>query len=245
MNLCILLTATIHPQGIGILHESEREAMYINTLLYYAKTLGRSINIIFAENSGYSLEHIKGKVDNQLNIEYLSFNPDEFVIPKGKGYNEMLMMDKVMQISSFIKKSTHFLKITGRYPIINIKNILKEIYSRCNNETKYMGDMKDTDLFLKLRYGECRFWVCKIDYYLKTFQGRYVEIDDVETGKCAEDFFLRHSRKHRGEKNYIFRFHTQVFFGSSDSASVRNTFASTIKNNIRTLMRRLFPKWWF
>ena len=245
MNLCILLTATIHPQGIGILHESEREAMYINTLLYYAKTLGTSINIIFAENSGHSLENIKEKVGNQLNIEYLSFSPDEFDIPKGKGYNEMLMMDKTLERSSFIKKSTHFMKITGRYPILNIKNILKEIHSRGNENIKYMGDMKDTDLFIKRHWGECRFWVCSNDYYLSEFQGRYGEIYDYEAGKHAEDFFLRHARKHRGEKNYVFRFYTQAFFGSYDSTSLNNTFAITAKNNIRTLMRRMFPNWWF
>ena len=245
MKLCILLTATIYPQGIGILNESERELMYINTLLYYAKTLGTSVHIIFAENSGYSLENIKDKTGNQLNIEFLSFSPNEFNIPKGKGYNEMLMMDKTMERSSFIKESTHFLKITGRYPILNITDILKEIRSRCSEDTRYMGDMKDTDLFLKRRYGECRFWVCSIDYYIQTFKGHFVEIDDNESGKCAEDFFLRHARKHRGEKKYIFRFRKQAFFGSYDSASISNTFATTVKNNFRSLLRRLFPDWWF
>lgn len=39
-------------------------------------------------------------------IEFVSLNPDEFDISKGKGFNEMLMINKALEISEFLKKSS-------------------------------------------------------------------------------------------------------------------------------------------
>ena len=69
---------------------------------------------------------------------------------KGKGYNEYLMIKLALERSESLKECTHFLKITGRYPMLNIREMLGEMEKRGKDKVM-MCDVKDSRLYEILR----------------------------------------------------------------------------------------------
>lgn len=263
MKLAILLTATIKPNVVGgNFSIEERKEMYASTLRFYAKNIGKKYPIVFCENSTYNLQPLKDEFANRLKIEWLQFPlPANFMPQMGKGYNEYLMINKAMHVSNALRSATHFLKITGRYSMINIQTMIHEIEKRCTNETYFMGDVKDTNIYKLLgshrtaHWGDSRFFVAQIDWYKREMIDCYREMCDYQEGRWAEHYILNLSRKHRKEKNFIFRFRHQVQFdgvsGTVNSAQLatgikgQDSPAMRTKNFIRFVLRSLFPNIWF
>ena len=131
-RLPVLMTASVSTRGMkgACFSAEEREAMYIDTLGFYKQNILLKDNerrIVFAENSGWDLAKIKACVaDCAAKVEFVSLPPDDFDISKGKGYNEVLMINAVLVKSAFIKESRAFMKVTGRYPVYNMDYFLKE-----------------------------------------------------------------------------------------------------------------------
>lgn len=157
MKLAIILTATIEVavKG-GIFSSDERFKMYYSTLEYYSTVIGKNYPVIFVENSNADLSMIVERFKDSLDLTIYQFRPDgceydEFDSNKGKGYNEYLMIKKACErisTDSHLKDITHFLKITGRYSMLNIRKIISEIYRRgMSKGICYMGDIKDTCVY--------------------------------------------------------------------------------------------------
>lgn len=130
----ILLTASVDTHGMKGAKFSaiEREKMYVDTLNYYIKDFSRrkeNFTLVFGENSGWDPKSIKDKLVDapNVNLEYITLSPNLFDISKGKSYNEMLLIDKVIESSSYIKKAGAFFKVTGRFPILNLYSLLTEV----------------------------------------------------------------------------------------------------------------------
>lgn len=264
MKLAILLTATVKVQARGGQFTiDERAEMYASTLRYYAKTIGERIPIIFCENSDYDLSAFKKEFDSALNIEWIQLRPDcglPFDKNKGKSYNEYLMIKEGVTRSYKLKECTHFMKITGRYAMLNINSVISEIERRADDKV-FMGDVKDTRLYELVgsknfgRWGDSRYWVFNISYYKENMLDCYLQMDDSVWGKWAEDFFLHLSREYRHDDRFIFRFRTQVLFNgitgmrtSEDLKAGRyrqDSIGQRIKWCVRQVMRWLFPNFWF
>ena len=150
MKLAILLTATVKVQVIsGNFSVKERAVMYSSALRYYANKIGKKYPIVFLENSDYDLSELKKEFNDKLDIEWIQLRPNEklpFNPQKGKSFNEYLMIKEGVLRSKKLKECTHFLKITGRYAMVNILTITREIEKRANNKV-FMGDIKDTRLY--------------------------------------------------------------------------------------------------
>lgn len=273
IKLSIILTATIKPAVIGgNFSMSERYEMYRSTLAYYAVTLGKQYNFVFVENSDADLLPLKREFSEKINIEFLQFAPshcrdvpqlciDEFDNSRGKGYNEYLMIKKALLSSETLHHSSHFLKITGRYAMINIITMIKEIERRCQADIVYMGDIKDTNLWYIFRvnrishWGDSRFFVAQVSFYQQYMMNCFRDMCDYEYGKWAEDYFLNFSRQYRKDKRCLFRFRHQVQFngvsGTINSSQLQkaiqqqDSFFNRLKNEVRHLLRILFPNIWF
>ena len=264
MKLAILLTATIKVQAVGgNFSVEERAKMYYSTLEYYSNTIGKKYPIVFLENSDYDLSSFKKEFANKLNVEWLQFTPNTdipFDPEKGKSYNEYLMIKMGIIQSKTLKDCTHFLKITGRYAMLNIKRMIKEIECRADDKV-FMGDIKDTRLYELINsknyghWGDSRYWVSQIDFYKSNLMDCYLEMNDCQEGKWAEHYLLNMSRKNRKDKRFIFRFKNQVLFNgitgmrtSSDLASGRyrqDSLTIRLKCLVRYILRQLFPNFWF
>ena len=237
--------------------------MYASTLRYYVKSIGRKHPIIVLENSDYNLKDIKREFADKLDIEFIQFAPVgelPFNPAKGKSYNEYLMIREGVLRSEKLKNCTHFMKITGRYAMLNINKVIAEVEKRASDKV-FMGDVKDTGIYELIgsknfgKWGDSRYWVFSIDYYKTNMLDCYMEMDDSKWGMWAEDFFLNMSRMYRKDNRFIFRFKTQVLFNgitgmrtSADLAAGRyrqDSPAQRVKWAVRQCLRWLLPNIWF
>lgn len=124
------MTASVSTRGMkGALYsDAQRELMYADALTYYIHNLlpQGGYKIVFVENSGWNLDSLKNKLPsyNPSEIEFVSLAPEDFDITRGKGYNEVLMINQAVSKSKFINSAEGFFKVTGRYPIYNIKHFI-------------------------------------------------------------------------------------------------------------------------
>ena len=268
MKIAILLTATVRPQVSGAnFSVPERMEMYRSTLAYYAKTLGKDYPVVLVENSDADLSPWQQEFKDALNIEILQFFPPPllgksitqgnygFDNRKGKGYNEYLMIKLAMERSQTLRECTHFLKITGRYPMLNIRQMLSEMEHR-GKDKKMMLDVKEFRLYETLRgtsygshWGDSRFFMMSTRFYREQLMDCYKEMDERIYGRYAEDYLYCLSVTYRKDNACSFRFRHQVQFGGQSGAACfdehYDSFSNRAKNHVRSLLRILFPKVWF
>lgn len=270
MKLAILLTATVKVQvNTGAFTTEQRAEMYASTLQYYVTKIGgekKRYPIIFCENSDYDLTELKKEFEKNLDIEWIQIRPDSgvpFMPEKGKGYNEYLMIKEAVSRSEKLRDCTHFMKITGRYAMLNIISMIKEVERRAEDKF-FMGDIKDTKVYDMIgrkntdsgHWGDSRYWVANVEYYKEKLLDCYKEIDDSQWGTWAEDYLLNMGRKYRTDNRFIFRFRTQVFFNGIVSGKWtqedlklgklrQDSLKKKLMSCIRQIMRWIFPNFWF
>ena len=125
--IVILLTTTVNTQNhISWLKQrnaKEREKMYINIInLWLSKT---NFKIVVVENSGHNF-NIKNE-----RLELISFTypkKDKNILDKmeAKGQHEMYSISYACKNSTFINNCNYVIKITGRYFIPSLENILNK-----------------------------------------------------------------------------------------------------------------------
>lgn len=270
MKIALLLTSTVRPQVTGSnFSVEERMEMYHSTLQYYAKEIGRKYPIVLVENSDVDLSPWKHEFKDSLQLEILQFTPPQlqhnqeettledygFDNSKGKGYNEYLMIKLALERSEILRTCTHFLKLTGRYPMLNIQEMMGEMERR-GKDKLMMFDVKEFKLYEKLRgtsygsrWGDSRFFLMSVDFYRKYLMNCYQEMDESIFGKYAEDYIYQLSVKYRKDKSCSFRFRHQVQFGGQGGAACFHedyaSFKNQAKNKLRRILRVLFQNIWF
>ncbi len=179
-DLALLLTASIDIKGMPKAYPSlpeQRQKDYCNSLKFYVENHPQIRNIIFVENSGWSLDTMKEAARNnphKKNLEFISLNCNDFPRTFGKGYGESLLMEKGIEQSQLIKNVNYIAKITGRIYLLNITQILTSV----KNNYDCLCDFKDQGYLIKRFLGEqtaspncdTRFLVFSKDLYHKYFQ---------------------------------------------------------------------------
>lgn len=127
-NIVILLTAAIKPNSQDVLTVSDpkvRKQQYMEAINFYlTKT---DLNIVFAENSGTSIEKV---FRTNPRLEFLTFTSPLIKPDKGKGYKELEIIDHAMKNSNFIAGANFVVKITGRLKVLNINQLLRKIFEK-------------------------------------------------------------------------------------------------------------------
>lgn len=184
--------------------DAERERMYVDALSFYIENLlsNKERKIVFAENSGWDLSSLIGKLPpfDSSQIEFISLPVDLFDVSRGKGYNELLLINEALKRSRFIKDSGAFFKVTGRYPIYNLEYFLRCAEKRIFREGfSLYADIKDHRLYDWLGLGwcghsfECRLFGVENAYYLDHIAPLYRECNDY-TGKLLEAVLFKFAR---------------------------------------------------
>lgn len=160
MRLPLLLTASVSTRGMvgADFNASEREQMYLETLRFYGREIlsaDAEQPLVFAENSGWDLKAMAAKLPPELarRIEWIAVDPSRCDISRGKGYNEILLIDSAVRQSSAIAAAGAFLKVTGRYPVFNLRYFLRSARDFLAAGGAFYGDMKDHRVFDWLRTG--------------------------------------------------------------------------------------------
>lgn len=131
----LLLTATINPVNysfVGRIGVENRENDYIEAVNFYIK---KGYRIVFIDNSNFFSEKIQNLKLSNLYFEYLTFQSIDSHL--GKGHGELEILNYAYKNSKFIQEGGSFVKISGRFIISNIEEImngLNEIgtYHYCN-----------------------------------------------------------------------------------------------------------------
>lgn len=128
-KIAIILTGTIVPNSIYVEHNNpkQRKQEYIDSINFYLTELPE-YDLFFLENSSYNLDEdidfTKLKEENS-GLHIVKF-PISDKFNEGKGYQEFEMIDNI--INQLTGKYDFFIKITGRYKIINIKKIFNKTH---------------------------------------------------------------------------------------------------------------------
>lgn len=131
----LLLTAAVDARnGRGCLFSTEeRKRQYLHAFKFYLRFLVRNRavckGILFCEDSGADLSPFRALVPAEISdrVEFISLDKDAFRPEMGKSYNEMLMLDMAVGSSSLLRDDGLFLKLTGRYPIWNIRRLVQDL----------------------------------------------------------------------------------------------------------------------
>lgn len=261
-GLPILMTASVSTRGMkGADFTSEaREQMYLETIRFYLNSTDAAL--VFAENSGWDLSKFAKKLEGHelSRVEFISLNPAEYDVSKGKGWNEWLLITQAIDRSCRIKKAGAFLKVTGRYPILNIKRFIKESGAAINVKgCVFYGDIKDHKLYdiLRLRWcghiGSSILFACKIDEWKCEMVSRGKLLDDAK-GYWAEHLIYDYLKDAlRSGKNVVCRFSRELCCGGlkgSIGAGIgysKSNMSTKEKVNrlIGNLIRIFFPRFWF
>ncbi|WP_051201341.1 hypothetical protein [Christiangramia portivictoriae] len=122
-ELIILLTGTIYPNSTSMLAVKDpvtRKKQYLEAVNFYLEKT--SNKIVFVENSNFEFT---GFPRNPERIEYLSFQSPKGASKKGKGFQELKIMEYGFDNSRFLKQTSSIIKITGRLKVLNINTLAK------------------------------------------------------------------------------------------------------------------------
>lgn len=253
------MTASVDTRGMSQARFSpeEREKMYISTLIYYGKKLldKGDYTLIFADNSGWDLNRIKSALPKRFSdkTEFLALDPADFDVSRGKGYNEVLLIKSAIEQSSHLLSQQAFLKVTGRYPVFNIRYFLdygsREIYEK--GKDLYI-DMKDHSLYGKLglnwssRFADVRIFGVTNAFFLNYVFTENYKLNDNE-GKMFEGLMYNLIKPQMHNRQLVYRFNREPCFGglegshipafsfSGDQTSLKNRIKRLTGNVLRTL----------
>ena len=257
-DINILMTASVstHSMKGAFFSDQTREKMYLDAISYYCHLFEKQEikpNIIFVDNSDWDLSFIKSKI-KYPNIEFISLPASQFDNSKGKGYNEFLLIDKAIEISNYLKQAKGFIKVTGRYPILNINTYTKDIKS---TDLIYC-DLKDHSIYDRLGLNWCghscdtRIFYINKKMYIDNLKGQYHRCNDYE-GYLAELLMYNYVKTlDRKNSNIRLRFRREPEFGgvegspvtslmcSNDHSSIKFKIITLIGNSIRIFMPWLY-----
>lgn len=256
----LVMTATIDTLGMADLSISdtvERERQYLETLAFYLER-GWANEIVFVENSGYDLYkfHELAHKHPEVKTEVISCSLNDFPRELGKSYGEMRLLDYVMDTSQAVVRAGGFIKVTGRFPILNLDKLLLEAGQR--QPWALFCDTKDHPIYDWLRNGwnghaaDTRFFIVTEEFYRKHFYGRYHELNDSK-GALVEGLFFDVIQAQHGREKIVRRFRTEPepagqaghrqisIIGTNDYSG----WLARSKRRIRQLGRWFFPWFWF
>lgn len=233
-ELPIVLTATILPNATNVPTTSAeaRLAEYVQALIFYQPFAP----IFFLENSSYPLgtrAELFKMPQVTLRRFPLSANPE-----RGKGYQEFEMLDS--WLASEPDAPSRWLKITGRYQVLNIRTILAECGRR-----PAPGILIDQ----APRTGVARthLFCVSTAFYMQRLAGRYRKCDD-RTGDWIERVLFRELKG--GAKDEVTSFATQprisAVAGSTGAAFPVGRSQWVLKQALRSVNRLFDPQYlWY
>jgi hypothetical protein len=128
-QVSIVLTSTVDVRGISNMERAD-PALRLGD---YRRALARWLddpwvrNVILVENSGYPLDELKEMARRHPSgkqVEFLSFDGQDFPRHLGKGYGESLALRHVLRESTQLQATGRFLKVNGRYYVSNVSQVL-------------------------------------------------------------------------------------------------------------------------
>lgn len=134
INICIVLTCTIDICGVALTERSDTNIRHNDYQIALRQWLKNKYvkQIIIVENSGYDLGTLRQIVDETnagKQVEFISFDGQNFPRHLGKGYGESLALARVVSNSVLLGEADKFIKVNGRYYVPNIHMFMEKMKS--------------------------------------------------------------------------------------------------------------------
>jgi hypothetical protein len=168
-EIAVVLTATVKPNvtGAAAMDPETRLAEYRQV----AQFCQRFAPVYFLENSTYPLDrHPEFAGSDRLRVRRFAPSPDG---ARGKGYQEFGMLDTWMEGEP--EPPERWLKITGRYQLLNLGAILAECRRRPNQPLLI-------DQLRRKQWSRTYLFCVQSAFYRAQLRGIYRECDDRNGG---------------------------------------------------------------
>lgn len=161
-GITVLLTATIDPGGMPHTRRSDpavRLQDYLAALEWWIRCEGVR-KVMFCENSGYDLTpliELAARAEHRrCAVAFLSFHGNAYPGNLGKGYGEVNILKRAVEALGLGAADEGFLKVTGRYTVANIGDVLDGVHRSGDREmfcNRYKGAFADTRvMFLRAAF---------------------------------------------------------------------------------------------
>jgi len=223
VELPIVLTATIVPNVAGTAANLETRLAEYRQVLQFCQQFAP---VIFLENSGYPLaRHPEFAESGRLRIRQFapSKNPE-----RGKGYQEFEMLDAWLAAES--SPPARWLKITGRYQILNLSAILAECRAQKNPLI--------IDQVARSRQARTYLFCADTEFYRRQMRGKFQQCDD-RTGEFIEKVLFREFQKTPAAQVCSFKTQPRIsaVAGTSGATFPTGIFQWRLKQSLRWLNR--------
>lgn len=223
----ILLTSSINPKNYSFVGRKGMEIRlkdYEDSIRFY---LSKDFRIVFVDNTNSELKD--PWIIHHKNFEFHKFLTEESF--KGKGHGELEIMQFAISSSRLIKEENYFIKISGRYIIENIEQILigindLESYHYCNFSRNLFW--ADTRIMVLSKYFFENYFKPTCDKYL-----------DESNGKMFENIYARaiHLWMYNGRRIKLFS--VPPFYNSFNGVTNQRIFYGWIKKIKYQIYQRL------
>lgn len=167
-EIVLLLTSSINPTintpDVGVPDPKVRESQYLFALNFYVE-LGYPI--VFVDSSNTMSDDIVAAGNKTKDFEYHTFASLNSYLGKGAGEKDIL--DFAFQNSSLLSIAKRVIKITGRYRIDNLKDIIEKV-------KKSKADVH-INFGLNLTRSDSRMIIFKPFFYADYFEPSLKEYD--------------------------------------------------------------------
>lgn len=226
----ILITGTIVPNSVFVAHTNieQRRQEYIDGLLFYISQFPND-DLFFLENSAhdFNIDSDLSLILNDNHITLIKF-PVSTKSKEGKGYQEFEMLDSV--IERYKDTYDYFVKVTGRYKVLNIKNIIKP------HDRDLIADSHK-----KHKVTQTNVFCIKGSFYNTHFKKLYLKSNDTE-GIFIEHVIYKYLKANNLlPKATLFRKNPIItgFSGSYGGTLNRNKYKMILRNIERFILRTL------
>lgn len=270
-KLPILMTAAVSAGGMvgADFSDDVRERMYLESIEFYIKELlvnDEARKVVFVENSGWNITAFKSKIKNlpENQIEFVSLDPDDFDLARGKGYNELISINQAIDKSKTLQDADGFMKVTGRYPVYNLRHYLQEAEKFFAAGGRFYGDMKDHKLYDFLFPHNTAKWnghaaytvlfATTKEFYKARLGHLYSECNDY-SGRWIECVWYDELKQYRGKEKcgVRLRFNREPICGGMQGSSAQTVAFSKNNQSFKCRIMRLvgngirvfMPWFWF
>lgn len=264
-DLVLLMTAAIAVNpgipshgGVRIQDPHQREADYLASFRYYLTHHSVVRKIVLFDNSGWPMDkfHQAARDDNPLGkqVEVLSQACNDFPAIWGKGYGEMLLIDRALESSKLLAESPYFAKLTGRLRVLNMSDILlktrgdyqmlcelRDHHFFRNTGIPYLSIFKKMGIPYQATHGETRFFVIAKELFNEHFRGRYEQWQVPEWS--MEAFLYQQVKKLEPHGRIVCRFPVEPIYAGIAGSTGKDYGGSKerIRRTVRGLLRRACP----
>ena len=269
----LLMTASVDTLGMkwACFSPKERYPMYLDAMTFYISVVYgqiEGVKIVFVENSGWDLTSFHDDLSRQFGseivderVEFIALDPQLFDITKGKGYNELLLINHAIERSATIRQAGYFFKVTGRYPIFNAARFLKDAAKSFDKGYNFYCDIKNHNLYQRLGLSwrghsyEARLWGSKVDFYKENISQHYTQCYDyderfVEVIIYKELSLMTDSFRNAKAKGISLRFPREPRFGGVEGSAIDAVSFSRNQQSLKSKAKigvgnfiRIFMPW--